>query len=604
MKGFWRLLSYIKNYKRQVILSAVSNILTAVFTVVSIPLIIPFFQILFGQEAAVSTGNEALDEGLVTQLKMYFVNIIETSGKGQALLMVCIMIAVVFFLKNLFRYLSLYFMAPVRNGIVRNIRSSLFQKYLTLPLAFHTEERKGDLLSRITSDVQEVEWSILNVIEAIFKSPLIIIGSIGFMIYVSPQLTVFVFILLLFTGLIIGSISKVLKKQSKEVQRNLAMINTVVEESLSGLRVIKSFNAESAQNNTFEKYNGAYESSLTTLLRRRDLSSPMSEFLGISVVTVLLWYGSNQVFKSELTPDTFFAFVLAFYQVIEPSKAFTSAYYNIQKGLAAVDRIDTIIQTQNDIINIDEPQYISTFENSIHLDNISFSYENDTKVIDHLNIEVKKGEIVALVGSSGSGKSTIVNLLPRFYDVQDGSIRIDGIDIKEIDLVNLREQFGIVNQDTVLFHDTVYNNIVFGLSGITQERVKEAARVAFAHDFISTLSEGYETKIGDRGVKLSGGQRQRIAIARAVLRNPPIFILDEATSALDAESEELVQLALDHLMKGRTAIVVAHRLSTVKNANRILVLDNGKVVEEGSHQELIDKKGIYQKLVEKQSFLL
>ena len=604
MKGFWRLLSYIKNYKQQVILSAVSNILTALFTVVSIPLIIPFFQILFGQEAAVSTGNESLDEGLVTQLKMYFVNIIETSGKGQALLMVCIMIAAVFFLKNLFRYLALYFMAPVRNGIVRNIRSSLFQKYLTLPLAFHTEERKGDLLSRITSDVQEVEWSILNVIEAIFKSPLIIIGSIGFMIYVSPQLTVFVFILLLFTGLIIGSISKVLKKQSKEVQRNLAMINTVVEESLSGLRVIKSFNAEAAQSATFEKYNGAYESSLTRLLRRRDLSSPMSEFLGISVVTVLLWYGSNQVFKSQLTPDTFFAFVLAFYQVIEPSKAFTSAYYNIQKGLAAVDRIDSIIQTKNDIVDIDQPVKMHAFEQRIHLDNISFSYEDDTKVIDQLNLEIKKGEIIALVGSSGSGKSTIVNLLPRFYDVDQGAIKIDGVDIKDMALSELRELYGIVNQDTVLFHDTVYNNIVFGKADVTHDEVVAAAKVAFANDFISTLSEGYETKIGDRGVKLSGGQRQRIAIARAVLRNPPIFILDEATSALDAESEELVQIALDHLMTGRTAIVVAHRLSTVKNADRILVLDKGRVVEEGNHEQLIGQKGIYQKLVEKQSFLV
>lgn len=604
MNGFWRLLSHIKHYKKEVILSVIANILTAIFTVVSIPLIIPFFQILFGQENAVSTGNTALDEGLVSQLKMYFAHIIETSGKPQALLTICLLIALVFFLKNLFRYLALFFMAPVRNGIVRNVRTALYQKYITLPMSFHTEERKGDLLSRISADVQEVEWSILNVIEAVFKSPLIIIGSIGFMIYVSPALTIFVFILLLFTGFIIGTISKMLKRQSAEVQRNLAMINTVVEESLSGLKVIKSFNAEKAQSERFERYNGGYERGLTKLLRRRDLSSPLSEFLGIGVVTILLWYGSVQVFKGQLTPDTFFAFVFAFYQVIEPSKAFTAAYYNIQKGLAAVDRIDQITQTENLIKSIEQPIDVQEFKQEITFNNASFAYQEGSAVLQDLNIKINKGEIVALVGASGSGKSTIVNLLPRFYDLQSGEILIDGIDIKDISLHQLRNLFGIVNQETVLFHDTVYNNIVFGKENVHREEVTKAAKVAFADDFISTLSEGYETIIGDSGVKLSGGQRQRLAIARAVLRNPPIFILDEATSALDAESEELVQKALDHLMDGRTAIVVAHRLSTVKNADRILVLDRGKVIEEGNHEDLIKKQGVYQKLVEKQSFLV
>ncbi|MBK9564190.1 MAG: ABC transporter ATP-binding protein [Saprospiraceae bacterium] len=600
MEGLWRLLSRIKHYKKSFILSIISNILLSVFTVVSVPLLIPFFSILFDRVPAQPVMPSGRD--FSEWLKYYMSDLILKFGKEEVLLWVCLSIVIVIFLKNLFRYSSLYFMAPLRFGIIYDLRKQMFNKFLELPLSFYSNERKGALMSSMTLDVQEVEWSILNVIEAIFKSPFIIVGSVFLMIYINAGLTLFVFILVIIAGLIIGKIVSTLKKESGEVQEMVANLSSHLEETIGGLRVIKGFNAEDYQKAKFEKENISFRNLLTKVVNRRDSASPASEFLGVSVVAVLLWYGSHLVFKNELQPDTFFAFVLAFYQVIEPAKSLASAYVSIQKGLAALDRIERIVETQNEIISKPDAIQKNTINDSIIFENVSFRYKDNTyNVLNHVSVNIAKGQIVALVGSSGAGKSTFVDLLPRFYDVTEGSIKIDNIDIRDISVTKLRELFGIVTQDAILFHDTIARNISFG-GNYTAEEIKQAAIIANAHEFIEVLPEGYNTSIGDRGLKLSGGQRQRLTIARAVLRNPPILILDEATSALDSESERLVQDALHKLMKNRTSFVVAHRLTTIQQADIILVLENGAIVQSGKHHELLQLEGPYKKFVEMQSF--
>ncbi|MBK7635629.1 MAG: ABC transporter ATP-binding protein [Saprospiraceae bacterium] len=600
MEGLWRLLSRIKHYKKSFILSIISNILLSVFTVVSVPLLIPFFSILFDRVPAQPVMPSGRD--FSEWLKYYMSDLILKFGKEEVLLWVCLSIVIVIFLKNLFRYSSLYFMAPLRFGIIYDLRKQMFNKFLELPLSFYSNERKGALMSSMTLDVQEVEWSILNVIEAIFKSPFIIVGSVFLMIYINAGLTLFVFILVIIAGLIIGKIVSTLKKESGEVQEMVANLSSHLEETIGGLRVIKGFNAEDYQKAKFEKENISFRNLLTKVVNRRDSASPASEFLGVSVVAVLLWYGSHLVFKNELQPDTFFAFVLAFYQVIEPAKSLASAYVSIQKGLAALDRIERIVETQNEIISKPDAIQKNTINDSIIFENVSFRYKDNTyNVLNHVSVNIAKGQIVALVGSSGAGKSTFVDLLPRFYDVTEGSIKIDNIDIRDISVTKLRELFGIVTQDAILFHDTIARNISFG-GNYSAEEIKQAAIIANAHEFIEVLPEGYNTSIGDRGLKLSGGQRQRLTIARAVLRNPPILILDEATSALDSESERLVQDALHKLMKNRTSFVVAHRLTTIQQADIILVLENGAIVQSGKHHELLQLEGPYKKFVEMQSF--
>ena len=601
MEGFLRLLSRIKDYKRSFILSIVSNILLSVFTVVSIPLLIPFFQILFGRviPSAVKPQNADLNDWI----KFYMSDLISVYGKDMALLFVCIMLIIVFFFKNLFRYSALYFMAPLRFGIIYDLRKQLYQKYLELPLSFYSNERKGSLLSSMTIDVQEVEWSVLNVIEAIFKSPIIMLGSIFFMIYISPSLTLFVSLLVVIAGFIIGKVITSLKHSSHDVQDSIANLTAHVEETLGGMRIIKGFNAEKYQGKKFEYENATFRHKLLRVVNRRDLASPVSEFLGVTVVTILMWYGSKLVFKNVLEPETFFAFVFAFYQVIEPAKSFSSAWFNIQKGLAAIERIDRILNTSNEIFSEPDALVKKEFENQITFEKVYFSYEgNDLKALSNINVTIKKGQLVALVGSSGAGKSTFVDLLPRFYDVTSGRIIIDGVDIKKLNLTSLRGLFGIVSQDAILFNDTIANNISFGDEKFSLAEIKEAAIIANANDFISALPDGYHTNIGDRGLKLSGGQRQRLTIARAVLRNPPVLILDEATSALDSESERLVQDALVKVMQNRTSIVVAHRLTTIRNADMILVLENGSIVQSGIHSDLLLKEGQYKKFVEMQSF--
>ena len=577
----------------------------ALFTIVSIPAIIPFLQILFDIEAPVIQKPDLYWSAvsIIEYSKYWFSNLMHTESKEIALAYICIFIVLLFLLKNVFRYLSLFFMAPVRNGIVRDVRQQLFNKMMALPLSYFSEEKKGDLMSRITTDVMEIEWSILNVLEAFFREPLIMFGCLGLMIYLSPALTMFVFVLIIFTAIIIGGIGKTLKKKSSTVQEKLGSLVSIVEEGLSGLRIIKGFNAEKYQKEKFQKENNDYKRTLTHLLWRRDLSSPLTEFLGIAVVSILLWYGSRQVFSGELGAESFFAFLMAFYYVIDPAKSFSKAYYNFQKGAAAIDRVDHILNAEETIKEKKNALSIKKFNHSIEYRDVNFFYRKDEKkILNNINLIIPKGKIIALVGASGAGKSTLADLLPRFYDVSSGEVIIDGRNTKELKIKDLRHLMGIVSQEAILFNDTIYNNIVFGLKNISKEQVIEATKIANAHDFILNTENGYETNIGDRGNKLSGGQRQRITIARAVLKNPPILILDEATSALDSESEKLVQQSLTQLMKNRTSIVIAHRLSTIQHADEIIVMQDGTIIERGRHEILLGQKGAYQKLVELQTF--
>lgn len=602
----WKLLRFYAPYKRLLILALTSNLLMSIFMVVSIPVLQPFLQILFNPDGQMHTSQEHLQQsgmqGLEQKVNDFFSHLIATQGREQALLLVCGFLVLTFFGKNLFRYLSMYFLAPVRNGIVRDLRQQLVEKMLRLPLSYFTESRKGDLMSRIQADVQEVEWSIVGVVESIAREPIVIIGSLAFMIYVSPGLLVFVFGLMLFSGLIIGGLGRSLKRQSGEVQSRLGLIGSLVEETLGGLRIIKGFNAEGWQAGRFSRENDQYARTLTGLFRRRDMASPLSEFLGIAAVSILLWFGARQVFAGQISAATFLTFLYAFYNIIEPAKQLSSASYSIRKGMGALDRVQAVLEADESIKDADNALKINAFEKEILFSNVAFSYQNaERSALNGVSFAIPKGKMIALVGASGAGKSTIADLLPRFYDVSEGSISIDGHDIRQLETRSLRSLMGIVSQEAILFNDTVRNNIVFGLNNATDEDLLAAAKAANALEFIEKLPQGFDTIIGDRGSKLSGGQRQRLTIARALLKNPPILILDEATSALDAESEKLVQAALDTLLKNRTALVIAHRLSTVQYADQIMVMEAGRIVEQGSHSELMQNGRIYRKLVELQA---
>jgi subfamily B ATP-binding cassette protein MsbA len=595
-----KLLEYYLPYRRVLLLALLSNLLMSVFTVVSIPVLQPFLKIIFSQETPVSTSNSQYAD-LESKINDFFNQLIATYGKEQALLIVCGFLIATFFGKNLFRYLSLFCLAEARNGIVADLRSKLLQKVLDLPLSYFTENRKGDLMSRITSDVQEIEWSIVGVVESIAREPIVILGSLVFMIAVSPQLLLFVVVLMLFSGLIIGGIGRSLRRQSGIAQNTLGSIGAMIDETLGGLRIIKGFNAESWQRGRFDRENAQYKKTLIQLNRRKDLAAPLSEFLGICVVAVLLWFGSRQVFAGSLSAATFITFLYAFYNVIEPAKSLSGAFYNIRKGMGALERVEALLNAPVTISDHPEARPVNSFQQGFELKEVSFRYPNaDRWALQKVSFSIPKGKLIALVGASGSGKSTIADLLPRFHDLSYGGILLDGIDIRELQTRDLRNLMGIVSQEAILFNDTVRNNIVFS-SGITDQRAIEAAAMAAnAHDFITALPQGYDTNIGDRGSKLSGGQRQRLTIARALLKNPPFLILDEATSALDSESEQLVQSALDHLLHNRTALVIAHRLSTVQHADEIIVLDQGNIVERGNHEQLLLQAGVYKKLVELQ----
>jgi subfamily B ATP-binding cassette protein MsbA len=605
MSAILQLLFYIKNYKRPVAINIICNILMVAFSVVSIPLLIPFLEILMQRDTTPpqlvkpewAFNLIALKNWFYYQL--YYLK--NTFGAERALIFVCIALCITFFFKNLFKYLALYFITPMRSGVVRDLRQRIIEKSLRLPLSYFSEERKGDLISRITNDVHEVEWSILNVLESIVREPFSIIGALIMMIILSPSLTLFVLILLVVTGGIVGGIGRTLKRDSGVLQQKLGDVVSIVDETLGGMRVIKGFNAENYQAQKFKSENNAFRRLINAILRKRDMSSPLTEFLGIVIVSVLIVYGFTRVQAGGLSPEGFISFLYAFFTVIEPAKAYSQAYYNIQKGAAALERINTILDADEVIMEVDNPIPIKDFKHQIEYRNVSFVYKNEGKIIlKNINLTIPKGKVIALVGASGAGKSTIADLLPRFYDTTEGGIFIDNIDIKTLKIKDLRNLMGIVTQEAVLFNDTIYNNIVFGLDNVKQDDVISAAKAANAHDFILLTEGGYQTNIGDRGNKLSGGQRQRLTIARALLRNPQILILDEATSALDSESEKLVQAALSELMRGRTAIVIAHRLSTVQNADEIIVLREGEIIERGTHDALIAQNGEYKKLVDLQ----
>ena len=605
MRPFFRLLSHLKNYKALLAGNVASNLLMVLFSVASLPAIIPFLNILLDQQPVVTEAPaEALNTQNFIQHANYFLSqIILEKGKHRALFFALMLVVVLYFFRNLFRYLSQFFLAPVRNGVVRDIRQELYDKTMALPLSYFSEERKGDLLARMSVDVQEVESSILDVLVSIVREPLMIVGALSFMLYVSPSLTLFVLVLLAFTGLVIGRVGKMLKRQSRLVQERLGLLLSMMEEGISGLRIIKGFNAEKFQSRHFKKENDEYRRLLVRLLWRRDLSSPLTEFLGVATVAVLIWYGYSEVQKNILTVPTFFAMLYAFFSMIEPAKKAASAFYNVQKGMAAVERIEHLLSAGLKIFEKPDAQPISQFHDKIEYRNVSFAYANSTRsAVENINLTVQRGKIIALVGASGAGKSTLADLLPRFYDATAGEILLDCVNIQDYRLADLRSLMGIVTQEPVLFNDTIFNNIAFGMTGVSREAVEQAARIANAHDFILETEHGYDTNAGDRGVKLSGGQRQRLTIARAVLANPPILILDEATSALDSESERLVQDALDILMKNRTTVVIAHRLSTVQHADEIVVMKDGKIIERGTHEELMQQGGEYGKLVELQSF--
>ena len=611
-----RLLRYYAPYKKYLALAVLCNLLMSLFMVVSIPVLQPFLQILFNPEAISSqargsdgvtsnhpvTGQADGVQALEQKLNGFFAGLIEQHGQEKALLIVCAFLVFTFFGKNLFRYLSLYFLAPVRNGIVRDFRKKLVNKILELPLPYFSEERKGDLMSRISADVQEIEWSIVGVVESVAREPIVILGSLAFMVFVSPGLLAFVFGLMLFSALIIGGLGRSLRRQSGEAQSLLGLIGSLVEETLGGLRIIKGFNAERWQLERFGRENDRYARTMTRLYRRKDLASPLSEFLGIAVVAVLLWFGALQVFSGEISAATFITFLYAFYNIIEPAKQLSSASYSIRKGMGALERVESVLHAPVSIRDAEDAGEIHAFTDRIEFRNVSFRYRNaERAALENIDLVIPRGKMVALVGASGAGKSTIADLLPRFYDVSEGQILVDGRDIRELRLHDLRGLMGIVSQEAILFNDTVRNNILFSTETADEAAVYAAAQAANAHEFIGQLAEGYDANIGDRGSKLSGGQRQRLTIARALLKNPPILILDEATSALDSESEKLVQAALDTLLQNRTALVIAHRLSTVQHADEIVVLDQGRIVERGTHEDLMKTGKFYRKLVELQA---
>lgn len=597
---------FIPPYKVRVIKSIVFNFLHAIFGSVSIAMLIPVLGIIFNnQQEVVDKVPFAFDAATLKHLFNYYITEIKVSyGSSATLLFVGSIAVIATAFKTGFAYLGAYELIYIRNGVVRDIRRKIYLKILSLPLPFFSEERKGDIISRMTGDVQEVEGSVMSSMDMFFQSPILIMVYLATMLIMSWQLTLFVFILLPLMGALIGKVGKNLKRHSWEGQTKMGEILALMEETLSGLRIIKAFNAEKKMAQKFSNENEEYRRIQNRLMRRRSLAHPMSEFLGTIVIVIILWFGGTLVLHNQgsLSAEEFIAYIALFYCIINPAKNLTNAYYSIQKGLAAMERIDVILAAESSIKETSSPQSLDKFNDRIEYKRVGFSYNDSKQVLKDINLTIPKGKTIALVGQSGSGKSTFVDLLPRFYDVKSGAITVDGVDIRNLSFNNLRELMGNVNQDPILFNDTIYNNIAFGVENATPEQVENAARIANAHDFIIQSENGYQTMIGDRGGKLSGGQRQRLSIARAVLKNPPIMILDEATSALDTESEKLVQEALDNLMKNRTSIVIAHRLSTIKNADMICVFHEGEIVERGTHDELLALNGIYTKLYRMQNF--
>ncbi|MBS1781514.1 MAG: ABC transporter ATP-binding protein [Bacteroidetes bacterium] len=598
MRKLSRIFRYLSDYKANISLYFFSNLLAILFGLFSFSMLAPVLQVLFRDNA-----NEKLSGkmDLLSRVSDEVQKLVLAQGKLQALGYICIAVVAFTLLKNLCIYLAQYILNPIRNAVLRRLRDDIFTKTLSLPIGFFTEERKGDLMSRMTNDINEVELSIMATLEVIFREPFAILITLSYMIFISPTLTLFLLFFLPISGLIIGRIGKSLKKSSNIAQEQLANMLGVIDETLVGMRVVKAFSAEKHQHLRFMQINNYLFRTRNKIAARRELASPFSETLGVLIVSVVLWYGGQLIFsnQSPLTPEKFLLYIVLFTQIINPFKNLSTSFFNIQKGSAALERIEHLLEAESTIKDIPDAMSIKDFERSIEFRNVSFSY-GEKHILQGVNLVVEKGKTVALVGASGAGKSTLVDLIPRFHDVSSGELLIDGENVKNYRLFDLRRLMGVVSQDPILFNDTIYNNITLGSGGANLEQVKEAAQIAHADKFIESKSEGYETVAGDRGTKLSGGERQRITIARAVLKNPPILILDEATSSLDTESERMVQEAINSLMKNRTCLVIAHRLSTVRHADEIIVLEKGQIIERGTHLDLINKNGAYKRLVEMQ----
>lgn len=609
MREFIKVLRrFVPPYKKYLMLTILFNILTALLNIFSFSLIIPILQILFKLDNSVYEYMEYgagvdMKDWLVNNFYYYVTGLISSYGASITLLFLGLFLIVMTFLKTGCYFLSSACIVPMRTGIVRDLRVTLFDKILSLPLSFFSNERKGDIVARISGDVQEVENSIMSSLDMLFKNPILIISYFATLVAVSWQLTLFTIIVLPFMGWIMGKIGRQLKRSSLEAQNKWSDIMSEVDETLGGLRVIMAFNAQDKIRGRFVATNNSYRDIVGRVSMRQQLAHPVSEFLGTVLIVAVLWFGGTLILneKSMVDASSFIFYLVILYSLINPLKEFTKAGYNIPKGLASMERVDKILKAANDMVEKENPVKLTAFDDKIEFRGVSFSY-GTRRVLNDINLTIRKGQTIALVGQSGSGKSTLVDLIPRFRDVDEGSVTIDGIDVRDAAINDLRSLMGNVNQEAILFNDTFFNNIAFGVKDATMDDVVEAAKIANAHDFIMETEYGYQTYIGDRGGKLSGGQRQRISIARAILKNPPILILDEATSALDTESERMVQDALEKLMKSRTTIAIAHRLSTIRNADEICVMSEGRIVERGRHEDLIALNGYYKRLCDMQTF--
>ena len=608
MKEFFQILRrFVPPYKKYLTLTVVFNILSAILNIFSFAAIIPILQIIFKTEKAVAATHlmewdwNNLKEVASNNMNYYINWLTGDIGPATTLLVLGLFLATMTFLKTAAYFFSSATVIPIRTGIVRDIRNQLYQKITSLPLGFFSEERKGDIIARMSGDVQEIESSIMSSLDMLFKNPVLIIAYFATLLVISWQLTLFTILFVPIMGWIMGKVGRKLKRKSKEAQSLWSDTMSQVEETLGGLRIIKAFCAEEKMNKRFDKINSDYRNQILRVNTRQQMAHPMSEFLGTVMIIIVLWSGGILVLNQQvLSGPTFIYYLVILYSIINPLKDFSKAGYNIPKGLASMERVDKILLAESDIKEKENPEHISSFDHTIEFRHVSFRY-GEQWVLKDINLTIEKGKTIALVGQSGGGKSTMVDLIPRYYDVQEGEVLIDGINVKDLDIHDLRQLIGNVNQEAILFNDSFFNNISFGVDNATKEQVEEAAKIANAHEFIMASENGYDTNIGDRGGRLSGGQRQRVSIARAILKNPPILILDEATSALDTESERLVQDALERLMKTRTTVAIAHRLSTIKNADEICVLHEGQIVERGTHEELISKDGYYKKLHDMQS---
>ena len=608
MKEFFRVLArFIPPYKKFLFLTVFFNLLSAVLNIFSFMFIVPILQILFEMDSNVysfipwDTADMGIKDIAMNNFYYYVTQMIESQGASVTLLILGIFLSVMTMLKTGAYFLSSATIIPIRTGVVRDIRVQLYKKILSLPLGFFSEERKGDIIARMSGDVQEIENSIMSSLDMLFKNPILIIAYFSTLMVLSWELTLFTIAVLPVMGWFMGYVGKQLKRKSLVAQGQWSDLMSQVEETLGGLRIIKAFNAEGKMDKRFLQSNNLYRNTINRVNTRQQLAHPMSEFLGTVLIVIVLWFGGTLILNNESSIDapSFIYYLVILYSLVNPLKEFSKASYNIPKGLASMERVDKILMAENKLVEPAHPKEIKEQSQCIEYRNVSFKY--DTKwVLRNINLTIEKGKTIALVGQSGSGKSTLVDLLPRFYDVQEGEVLIDGVNVKDTTLHDLRSIMGNVNQEAILFNDTFYNNITFGVKDATMEQVIEAAKIANAHDFIMASEQGYDTMIGDRGGKLSGGQRQRISIARAILKNPPILILDEATSALDTESERLVQEALERLMKSRTTIAIAHRLSTIRGADEICVLHEGQIVERGTHEQLLALDGYYKKLCDMQ----